>query len=188
MTKRAVVKKFGKSKQKNFVPNFEKPMTRSRTSDKIVKQSKGVRILTNKDKVTAKGTTVKMNNGRSRLQTKNGKCDSKMVGLTSKVKPLDKSNNNAVTATDAIIELTSNPDPNKFILMRQGDIPFVGKKKVVETHESDEEDCVGELVYEGEDGDGISVIVDTDEFEEEENMGSNRKEGWRRSGQNATSS
>ena len=76
----------------------------------------------------------------------------------------DKSNNNAVGIQNSS-DILVNPNPQKYVLTKWGDLTVAEKRKPVEP-EPVEEDS-DELIYEG---DGISVLIDTDEFEDEEEI------------------
>ena len=144
---------------KAFVPCFEKPMTRAKTKSNLQASSDNVGRLATVSNVTGEN------------QTKNLKAqvthDRNLKQVIS-----DKSNNNTGVSVDRINDshIMINPDPDKFVLTHWGDVSILGKCKAIEAKPSRNEN-VGEEFC-----DGITVDVDSDEFDFEEEVTNEQNE------------
>ena len=117
----AVLKENGKSKQKQFKPNFEKPMTRSRNHVSKTK-TKDVPLKRNRVTVCSKtkqgNVAVKPKVGKVFIEGENETVSQNHSYLT------DKSNNNATQLSTG--NLPVNPDLRKYVLTKCGDVTVLG--------------------------------------------------------------
>ena len=161
-----VVKEQPLLKQKlPFKPNFEKPITRSKTVNLELKgQNRSAQnLIHNLDINTQSKRGVNLDKINKSKKTKVTVSENeRSEGRSSEgSKQSDKSNNNAVVSDQLVV----NPDPTRYVLTKWGDVHVLGKRKIVKHGEAEHENSLLE--------DGIEVMVDTDEFGDEDLLQAN---------------
>ena len=154
-----------RSMKMDFVPNFEKPHTRSKSVGVVV--GKGVSAT-----VGRKSTTNKKTMGEKLKRTNGNSIQNKQFGNAVEVGLImDASNNNVSIEENRHVieknfrgneketELVVNPDTSKFVLTKWGDVSILGKRKLLNADKDD--------IEEETQGDGIMLEVEMDEFAEE---------------------
>ena len=151
----------GENQNKKFFSLIEKPFTRSKgrnqqqmskNNEKLKGKNETQATDENKANTTKRGNIVREKTGLKVNKSSAGTKSTEPWTRTVK----DKSNNNAT--------VTVNSDPSKFVLTKWEDVTVLGERKLVETEKVDDNDREETGLYD----DGITVTVDTDEFDFEE--------------------